>query len=233
MPEDASSQQGLIEQALACPGFGEALARLGEGLHRRAVRLIHPDRQYAWPCLQGFAASAFAMQDAGVVIVLHDQATNPVFDGQVKTIAVTVPPDAPSGHTAARRHLGLRDCDAVFIAPLRVVSPDTGTVWAGWSPDDRGLLAAHAALNIAHNERHLGLPPQRPSLTETEVAIAELVFAQGPLTASKIVERLPAGSGTSEGNVRRVFSRKLIPHYGFRNPRDRKGYRPPPSRTWA
>jgi len=73
---------------------------------------------------------------------------------------------------------------------------------------------------------------RRPPLSETEIAIAELVFGKGPLTSKCIAAALPPGLRVSEGQVRRVFSEKLKPHYGFENRRDGHGYRAPAERTW-
>jgi hypothetical protein len=74
--------------------------------------------------------------------------------------------------------------------------------------------------------------PGRPAPNETDRAIAELVFREGPLTAKQIVAKMPLALKTSEQNVRRVFSDKLVPHYGFYNLQDKAGYRAPKTRTW-
>jgi len=73
---------------------------------------------------------------------------------------------------------------------------------------------------------------QIPTLSEIEIEIAELVFREGPLTAKQITHGLPPGRETSVDNVLRIFSKKLTKHYGFWNPRDRRGYRAPKERTW-
>ncbi len=74
--------------------------------------------------------------------------------------------------------------------------------------------------------------PFRPPLSALERAIADLVFSDGPLTGTAIVEALPARHQTGDSNVRRIFGEKLIRYYGFVNPRDGTGYHAPVERTW-
>ncbi|MCK6460272.1 MAG: hypothetical protein L6Q95_10320 [Planctomycetes bacterium] len=76
-----------------------------------------------------------------------------------------------------------------------------------------------------------GGDPALPPLNDTERAIAELLWKHGPLPAKAIMERLPRTHEVSEANLRRIFSEKLKPHYGFTNTRP-AGYHAPPLRTW-
>ena len=71
-----------------------------------------------------------------------------------------------------------------------------------------------------------------PRLNATDLAVAELVFNEGPLSGKIIAARLPPGMEISDSHVRRVFSDKLK-HYGFNNPRNGTGYHAPSRRTWA
>jgi hypothetical protein len=238
---ERETPEDLFEAVIASPDFGSTAAWAARSLLTFAVQGF-PRMLRLWPCLRSYDYQSF-VTPAGIVVVILRDTLNNVITGSPKakrldwSLSEALAPDS-AGATLERlrERFDVRDDGAVFALPLRTAVSAAADVCRRWATADTEVLASQLAWNIERHERHLGLrgPDSRPTLNETDRAIAELVYEKGPLMAKGIVAAMErCHLIVTEQNVRRIFSEKLIPHYGFRNPRNRRGYQPPPDRTWA
>lgn len=238
----------LAHQARALPHFGFAIAAAARDLVKAGVRELYPLHERSWPLLGAGVAwdVRLVVPDNYLVVVLRDHPSADCGNGQV-TFVPAAGLETVAGESGEewldriRARVGASVRDGFFILPLLVASEDAGAILRAWQEMCWDRVCGQVAHNLALHAGELGLPSpeeaassrgRRPPLNDTDLAIAELVFAKGPLTAKQIEASLPPGHRTTEDNVRRIFSEKLVPHYGFRNPRNRRGYVAPPNRTW-
>ncbi len=202
--------------------------------HRRAVGVLRPTLRHAWPCVGAVAVEVhIAPGPRAIVVLRHRDGGMDCVHGPA-AVDVAEAEGAPDrGHRSLRERFALTDRDSVFSVALGDMPEDATDIWAHLGPAGREELLVHVRLNLEYQARALGIGERRPPLGDTAQAIAELVVREGPLTAGQVAARLPAGRRTSEANIRRIFSEKLLPHYGFTNPRNGTGYRAPRERTWT